>query len=58
MKDAAFVVQRLAGFSDALLARAEGAKVFDGLGHVFSEQTHHDPAGRFAIDLNVKENLV
>ena len=57
MELGALVVERLAGFTDTLLARAEGPEVLDGLGHDVAVQTHHHAAGRGAADRDVEEDL-
>ena len=54
----ALVVERLAGFTDTLLARAERAEVLDGLGHHLAEELHRDAAGSLAADLNVEKHAV
>ena len=53
----ALVVERLAGFTDTLLARAEGPEVLDGLGHDVAVQAHHHSSGRGAADGDVEEDL-
>ena len=57
MELGALVVERLAGFADTLLARAERAEVLDGLGHDVSVQTHHHSSGGRAADRDVEEDL-
>ena len=53
----ALVVERLAGFTDALLARAQGSKVLDRLRHDVAVEAHDDAAGRRAADRDVEEDL-
>ena len=53
----ALVVERLAGFTDTLLARAERAEVLDRLGHDVAVQTHDDAARGRAADGDVEEDL-
>ena len=53
----ALVVERLAGFTDTLLARAERAEVLDGLGHDVAVEAHHHSSGRGAADGDVEEDL-
>ena len=53
----ALVVERLAGFTDALLARAQGSKVLDCLRHDVAVEAHDDAAGRGAAYRNVEEDL-
>jgi hypothetical protein len=56
MKDGTLIVQRLARFSHALLARTKRAKVIARFWYGFSEQAHDDAAsfGR-SFDLDIKE---
>jgi len=53
----ALVVERLAGFTDTLLARAEGPEVLDRLGHDVAVQAHDDAARGCAADGDVEEDL-
>ena len=53
----ALVVERLAGFTDTLLARAERAEVLDRLRHDVAVEAHDDAAGRRAADGDVEEDL-
>ena len=53
----ALVVERLAGFTDTLLARAEGPEVLDRLGHDVAVQAHDDAARGRAADGDVEEDL-
>ena len=53
----ALVVERLAGFTDTLLASAERAEVLDGLGHDVSIKPHDDAAGGRAANGDVEEDL-
>ena len=50
-------MERLAGFTDALLARAQGSKVLHRLGHDVAVEAHDDAAGRRAADGDVEEDL-
>eukprot|EP00962_Isochrysis_galbana_P000587 scaffold169_cov103-Isochrysis_galbana.AAC.1 len=50
--------QRLARLADALLSCRQRTKIFHGFRHSLSVQTHNDPTGRLAANLNVKEDLV
>ena len=50
----ALVVQGDAGLADALLAGAEGAEVFGGLGHEVGVELHDDAAGGLAADGDVE----
>jgi len=58
VESGSLVVQRLALLADTLLAGAQGAEVFNGLGHDVSVEAHDDAAELLAISFDVKEDLV
>ncbi len=58
MEDAALVVEGLAALADALLAGAQRAEVFNGLGHGLAVEVHDNAAGVDAVNVNVKVDLV
>ena len=53
----ALVVERLAALAHALLARAQGSKVLDGLRHDVAVEAHDDAARGRAADGDVEEDL-
>ena len=57
MELGALVVERLAGFTDTLLARAERAEVLHRLGHDVAVEAHHHSPGGGAADGDVEEDL-
>lgn len=54
----ALVVQGHAALGAALLARAQGPEVLDGLGHLVAVEADDDAAGLLAVHRYVEEHLV